>query len=180
MNGRERGRRPGGGAADDVEQLAVHVLTTAEALLVWGMRHWVACLKARTDPIPLMAAGFGSGGVARAVRPLEAVLLITLEAATAPRDVRCTHCATVGGGELDLLAAVALEQGGRPAESVARLRDWLPPASARLAKAQIAEIALALHDRQLIVPMRREYGAWRSGGNQPDLRVAVPASLSVH
>lgn len=180
MNGRERDGRRGGGDAADAEELAVHALTTVEALLVWGMRHWVACLKAKTDPIPLLAAGFGSGGVARAVRPLEGILLITLDAATVPRDVRCTHCATVGDGELDLLAAVALEQARRPAESLARLRGWLPPASARLAKDLVAELARALHDRQLIIPMRREYGAGRAGGIQPDLRVAVPASLSVH
>ena len=43
----------------DVEELPVHALNTAEALMVWGIRHWVSCLKAKTDPIPLMVAGFG-------------------------------------------------------------------------------------------------------------------------
>ena len=180
MDGRERGAGRSGSEDGAADELPVHALTTAEALLVWGVRHWVSCLKGGTDPIPLMTAGFGSGGVVAAVRPLEAILVITLDAATAPRDVRCTHCATVGDGERDLLAAVALEQGGRPGEAMGKLREWLPPASARLAKELVAEIARALQDRGLRVPMRPDYRSWRAGGKHPDIRVAVPASLSVH
>jgi len=176
----ERGGRRMHAEAGDPEDLPVHALSAAEALLVWGIRHWVACLKAKTDPIPLMAAGFGSNGVARAVRPLEGILLITLEAATSPRDVRCTRCASVGDGERDLLAAVALAQAHRRGECGARLREWLPPASARLAQDLVAEIGGILHDRGLIVPMRREYGVRCRGASHQDLRVAVPASLSVH
>jgi hypothetical protein len=162
------------------DELAVHALTTAEALVVWGIRHWVACLKARTDPIPLMEAGFGSGRIAAAVRPLEAMLVITLDSATVPRDVRCIHCATVGDGERDLLAAIAFEQAGYPAETVAKLREWLPPASARLAKDLVAEIAQTLHYNSLRIPLRREYGALPRHGIHRDLRTAAPASLSVH
>lgn len=183
MCGQERGARRQGSASNgsvEPEELAVHALTTAEALLVWGIRHWVSCLKAKTDPIPLMTAGFGSGGVAQAVRPLEAVLVVTLDAATAPRDVRCTHCATIGDGERDLLAAIAFEQARRPAETLEKLREWLPPASARLAKELVAEIARALRNHGLRVPLRREYGAGSLGGEYPDIRIAVPASLSVH
>lgn len=179
MRSAESSGRHAGGTEED-EELPVHGLTSAEALVVWGIRHWVGCLKSRTDPIPLMTAGFGSGGAARAVRPLEGILLITLDAATAPRDVRCAHCATVGDGELDMLAAVALAQARRHEECLARLRAWLPPASARLAKDLVAELAEILQDQKLIIPMRREYGAWRQGGNHFDLRAAVPASLSVH
>jgi hypothetical protein len=128
------------------EELPVHALTTAEALLVWGIRHWVGCLKAMTDPIPLLMAGFGSGGVAEAVRPLEAILMLTLDTAISPRDVRCTHCATIGDGERDLLAAVAFELAGRPIDTVGKLREWLPVASSRVAKDLIADIARALHN----------------------------------
>ena len=162
------------------DELAVHALTTAEALLVWGIRHWVACLKAKTDPVPLMTAGFGSGGVAQVVRPLESILVVTLDAATAPRDVRCTHCATVGDGERDLLAAVAFEQACRPTDTLEKLREWLPAASARLAKELVAEIAEILQRQGLRVPLRREYDAGSLGGKYPDIRIAVPASLSVH
>lgn len=172
-----------GRSSDDAsspEEFPVHGLTTAEALLVWGIRHWVACLKAKTDPIPLLTAGFGSGGVAEAVRSLEGLLLLTLDTATSPRDVRCTRCATVGGGERDLLAAVAFAQAHRSAEALDTLRGWLPPASARLAQDLVAEIAATLHDRKLIVPVRGEYRSWRYRGDHPDIRVAVPASLTVH
>ena len=165
---------------DEPDELAVHALSTAEALLVWGIRHWVSCLKARTDPIPLMRAGFGSGGVADVVRPLEAILVVTLDAATSPRDVRCSHCATVGDGERDLLSAVAFEQARRPVDTISKLREWLPPASARLAKELIAEIATIMQCHQLRVPLRREYDAGRFGGKHHDIRAAVPASLSVH
>lgn len=177
---RERAARLRDWGDAEADELPVHSLTTAEALLVWGVRHWVSCLKAGTDPTPLMKAGFGSGGVSAAVRPLEAVMVIILEAATSPRDVRCSHCATVGDGERDILAAVAFEQAGRTAETLGKLREWLPPASARLAKEVIAEIARTLQNYNLVVPLRREYGAWREGGSSRHIRVAVPASLSVH
>lgn len=183
MRGRGRDQRrldERNGRSEQPDGLAVHGLSTAEALLVWGMRHWVSCLKARTDPIPLMTTGFGSGGVAAAVRPLEAILVITLDAATTARDVRCVHCATVGDGELDLLAAVAFEQARRPAEAHAKLREWLPPTSARLAKDLVAEIARAFQIRGLTVPLRREYGAGSHGWKHPDIRAAVPASHAVH
>lgn len=165
---------------DGEEGLAVRDLTAAEGLLVWGMRHWVACVKGRTDPVPRMLEAFAAGGVAGAVRPLEEILLITVDSATRPRDVRCTQCATVGDGEVDLLAAVACAQARRPADCLARLRGWLPPQPARLAQELVADLAGALHHRKLIIPMRREYGAWRSGGNPADLKDAVPASFSVH
>ncbi|MEQ8395395.1 hypothetical protein [Thalassobaculum sp.] len=174
------GRRQLQSGGSSAEELPVHALTTAEALLVWGIRHWVGCLKARTDPIPLMTAGFGSGGVGGAVRPLEAILMLTLDTATSPRDVRCTHCATVGDGERDLLAAVAFEQAGRAADTIGKLREWLPPAASRVAKDLVAEIARAFHNCELIVPPRREYGSRRVGGHYPDIRAAVPASLAVH
>ncbi len=182
---REQGRDPrrkGGSThgAADAEELAVHSLTTAEALIVWGIRHWVSCLKAKTDPIPLMTAGFGAGDVAAAVRPLEAVLVITLDAATVPLDVRCQHCEMVGDGERAMLAAIAFEQAGRPAQTLEKLREWLPSASARLAQEMIAEIAKIIQIRGLRVPLRREYDAGSLGGNHLDIRVAVPASMSVH
>ena len=180
MDGRRADRNRSVNDERDTVALPVHALTTAEALLVWGMRHWVACLKAGTDPIPLLTAGFGSGGVAGVVRPLDAILVITLETATAARDVRCGSCATVGDGERDLLAAVAFEQGGRPDRCLGTLRGWLPPASARLAKELVAEIARALQIRGLSVPMRPDDESRRAGGKHPDIRDAVPASLSVH
>lgn len=180
MCGHGRDSRRDRGASGRPDELPVHALTTAEALLVWGIRHWVSCLKAKSDPIPLMTAGFGSGGAAAAVPPLEAVLVVTLEAATVPRDVRCRRCSTLGDGERDLLAAVAFEQARRPADALAKLREWLPPASARVAKELVAQIARAMHDCALIVPLRREYGVEGLGGKHPDIRVAVPASLSVH
>jgi hypothetical protein len=173
---RSRQRR-GDGPADE---LPVHALTTGEALLVWGIRHWVACLKARTDPIPLMQAGFGSGRVQAAVAPLEGLLLLTLDTATTPRDVRCTHCATVGDGERDVLAAIAFAQADRPLASVATLGEWLPPASARIGKDFVAEIARILHHRGLLVPMRPEYGAGRTSTSTQNLISAVPASMALH
>lgn len=170
------GRQPEG----DVEELSVQALTTAEAMLVWGVRHWVSCLKAGGNPIPLLLAGFGSAGAAAAVRPLEAILLVTLEAAIAPRDVRCARCPSVGAGEADLLAAVALQQAGREQACMARLRLWLPLASARIAQESVTELANELHHRGLIIPMRREYGAWREGGNHPIKGVTVPVPPTVH
>lgn len=175
-----RGRELADRRDDDSEELAVHALTTAEALLVWGIRHWVSCLKAGKDPIPLMTAGFGSGGVAAAVRPLEAIMVITLDAATTPRDVRCANCATVGDGECDVLAAIGFAQAGRSDLVVGKLREWLPPASARLAKELVAEIAGILQNCKLSVPMRREFDVHRAGGINPDIKVTVPVSLSVH
>ena len=93
---------------------------------------------------------------------------------------RGTHCATVGDGERDLLAAVAFEQPCRPTDTLEKLREWLPAASARLAKELVAEIAEILQRQGLRVPLRREYDAGSLGGKYPDIRIAVPASLSVH
>jgi hypothetical protein len=174
----DRGRQRRG---DEVtNELPVHALTTGEALLVWGIRHWVACLKARTDPIPLMQAGFGSGRVQAAVAPLEALLLLTLDTATTPRDVRCIRCATVGDGERDLLAVVAFAQADRPLDAVTRLGEWLPPASARIGNGFVAEIARILRHRGLLVPKRPEYGAGRTATSTKYLMSAVPVSMAVH
>ena len=45
MDGRRADRNRSVNDERDTVALPVHALTTAEALLVWGMRHWVACLR---------------------------------------------------------------------------------------------------------------------------------------
>lgn len=164
----------------EAERLTVRSLSQGEALLLWGMRHWVACLKRGSDPIPALVAGFAPSGLARAVRPLEAILLITLEHATVPRDVRCPRCTTVGDGEIDLLAAVALQQARRSLGCECRLRRWLPAEPAGAAKDFVAELANAMHHQKMTVPVRREYGARCEGGAIPDQRAVQWASRAVH
>jgi hypothetical protein len=133
-------------------------LSTAELLLVWGMRHWVACLKARTDPGPLLFEGFTKAEIAEAVRPFDQILTATLTGACAPRDVRCPGCKTVGDAEWDFLDAVALSQIDRRFDLRKSVGNWLYPAAARQSCGLFIELAAILRKRSLIVFPRRLEG----------------------
>lgn len=126
-------------------------LTTGELLLVWAMRHWVSCLKAHTDPGPLLREGFGKAGIPEAVRPLDQLLTTTLSGARSPRDVRCPGCKGLGDGELDLLDAVAFAQMDRLGDLRRSLAGWLHPAAARAGVVLVHEIGCAMRNRRLIV-----------------------------
>lgn len=131
-------------------------LSTGEALIVWAIRHWVQSVKARLDPRDLLRHGFATIEADDMTDAVDQLLMITLNEATTVRDVGCVRCPTLGDGERDILQAVAYAQRGRQDQALAVVQTWLPPAAARLAFRQIAEIGRSLRSADLMLPMREE------------------------
>ena len=144
--------------ADRPDTLTISKLSTAELLMVWGMRHWVACLKARTDPGPLLYEGFAKAKISEAVRPFDQILALTLTGASAPRDVRCPGCTGVGDAEWDFLDAIALSQIDRRFDLRKSVGNWLYPAAARQVCGLFLELAPVMRAQNLIVFPRRLVG----------------------
>lgn len=131
-------------------------LTTAEALIVWAVRHWVQSVKARLDPRDLLRRGFATIDADDMTEAVDRLLTITLHEATTVRDVGCVRCPTLGDGERDILHAIALAQRGRDKAALDVVRTWLPSAAARTAVGDVAEIAGKLLAADLVLPIRAE------------------------
>lgn len=144
--------------AERPDALTISKLSTAELLMVWAMRHWVACLKARTDPGPLLYEGFTKAKILEAVRPFDQILTLTLTGACAPRDVRCPGCKGVGDAEWDFLDAIALSQIDRRFDLRKSVGNWLYPAAARQACGVFLDMAATMREQNLIVFPRRLVG----------------------
>lgn len=131
-------------------------LTTAEALIVWAIRHWVQSVKARLDPRDLLRRGFATIEAEDMTDAVDKLLMITLHEATTVRDVGCVRCPTLGEGERDILQAIALAQRGRRDAALEVIETWLPVAAARLAFEQIAAIGRSLRGADMLLPVRVE------------------------
>ncbi len=150
-------------------------LTYAEQVVLWGMRVW-ACGYRNEDPGMFAEAreGLHSAGLsARGIHAIDALMTIIAISTTASIDMRCHRCTSVSGDEHRLIAAVAEAQRPSGPASAARAgparrfmspqgqeaRDligvWLPPSAARMSRDPIADLALDLKSRDLILRERK-------------------------
>ncbi|MEL7029663.1 MAG: hypothetical protein AAGL49_10745 [Pseudomonadota bacterium] len=137
--------------------LTMSDLRTAEMLLVWAVRRWVACHKSDTDARLALREGFRSGNVESALDPFDRIFRIIATTAKSPRDVRCPNCHQIGDGERDFLQAFALWQNGHGEAATTATMDWLPSAAARIASHSFQELAGKFAERGLVAPMRAIY-----------------------
>ena len=134
-------------------------LTTAEALIVWAIRHWVQSVKARLDPRDLLRRGFDRVDAPDMTDAVDEMLTITLHEATTVLDVGCVRCPSLGDGARDFLRTLALAQRGRRDAAVEVLETWLPPSAARLSYEQAAAIGRSLGKSDLQLPLRTDTAA---------------------
>jgi len=149
---------------------SVHLtdLRTAELLLVSTVRLFVAVGSEPTVPVRDWRGGLKAAGVGREAGA-SFLSLFTFLAVTPrrPLDMRCLHCTTLGHDEALLLRMISLLQHNQCSEALEVLRDWLPPAAARMALLPAEGLAQALRTRGLIVP-------WRHIEAADDQHIALP------
>jgi hypothetical protein len=130
-------------------------LRTAELFVLAAARLWVAdYADAAAGPARwrdgFRAAGLG-GGPEQAFDRLFACI-----AAGATRQIgfHCPTCACLGEDELVLLRIFADLQGGRHAPARRALLDWVAPGAARVAADLAADVARAMVQSGLWIPLR--------------------------
>lgn len=147
-------------------------LEDCERLIVWACRYWLACRRARRDPMPLLRDVFGDNGARDAALSVDAVLRILGAAADRAVELRCTACPRLSADEMCLLAAVAALQQGAQTTARALLEGWLVPRLAEMALVPLRGLALLLAQAGLALP-------WREG--MPDgMRMASSLARRLH
>jgi hypothetical protein len=121
----------------------------AAQFVVWATRIWVAAVKRRESPSPMLDQAFAAAGAAPALAHLNGLLRTVATAAARPIDVRCPSCAHVSPDELALVQMLAAFQRDAFADAAMLLSDWLPPAAVRVAIDQAWALALALGEAEL-------------------------------
>jgi len=136
----------------DGKTLAAGDLSTGQRLVLWGVRHWVACLRDETDSWEGLSQVFAHYGATDAAFSLHGLMQLTRRATTRPVDVRCPVCADVSPDERRILAAVTAAQHGDSEAAAVALAGWLPPTAVRFAIAMAEGLARMLVRAGLPMP----------------------------
>src|SRR5262245_11054544 len=111
---------------DDVEDLnTFDQLDLPEKLLIWGIRSWVACCKARICPMGPLRLVFSRYNVADAAASVDALLSITAQCAARGIEVHCPSCSQISSDEICVLRAVAAAQVHELDAAKMFLHSWL-------------------------------------------------------
>jgi len=121
----------------------------AAQFVIWATRIWVAAVKRRESPSPMLDQAFAAAGATGALPHLHGLLRTLATAADRSIDIRCPNCAHVSADEAALVRLIGAFQRGAMGEAAMLLSDWLPPAAVRLAIDQACAMAMALSEAEL-------------------------------
>ena len=134
---------------------ALEGLNTGELLLVTSLRLYAMPFREPSRAHPDWRRGFVAAGIgAVAVPAFEALFGIVSRANRYPLDIGGPCCTGLHRDEAKFLRITALHQLGRYPEAGAGLREWLPPAAARMAAMPALGVAFALERGGLRLPLR--------------------------
>lgn len=102
-------------------------------VLLWAMRAWVVCVRARALPALPVLDAFRRMGVPSAAALLDEALVAVARPALRPLSVHCPCCPDISGDERLLLDVAAAAQHGDREVGLSLLADLLDPTSARRA-----------------------------------------------
>jgi hypothetical protein len=149
--------------AGDVTGLELSELGTPELLLVTSLRLYALPFRTPHRHHLDWRGGFGAAGIGDVAVPNFAALFgIVSRTALRPLAIGCPHCRRLGFDESLYLRLIALKQRSRWQEAATILREWTPPAAARMAAMPVLGLAYALERGRLIVPLREGGAGGRS------------------
>lgn len=131
-------------------------LRTAETLLTVTLRLFALPWREPGQIHPDWREGLRAGDLpAHTAQAFEGLLQVVIVATRRPLDVRCLSCPQLGYDEGRLLQIVSLLQHRRGADAEAVLESWLPAAACRFAMPPAVDLAQALRQAGLVIPLRR-------------------------
>jgi hypothetical protein len=151
-------------------------LDLSEKLLIWGIRSWVACCKARICPMAPLRHVFCRYGITDAAASLDALLSITVQSAVRPINVHCPKCSQLSPDEVCALQATAAAQSYEFEAAQAHLEIWLGEA-ANMALGPLCGLGALFRDAGLDLPHRP---ATQSATPQADPVSYMAPSFTLH
>jgi|JI10StandDraft_1071094.scaffolds.fasta_scaffold70337_4 hypothetical protein len=116
-------------------------LPFASQFAIWAARSWVTALKL-DQPFDVVSGGtFRRLDLMPAQIALDAFFRVVASSATQLIDIRCMKCRYVSADEMIFHQALSIAQRGDSFAACQVLRNWLPPAAARLALSSLATLA---------------------------------------
>jgi hypothetical protein len=123
-----------------------------QRFLLWAIRVWVGCYRARALPAAALSVAFGQVGLGEGAAALHLALKALAAGTRRPIDVHCPHCGGLSADEALLLEAIGAAQQGDEEGLRRRLSGLVAPAHVDRAATTIGELARMLAVGGLILP----------------------------
>ncbi|MBK8160191.1 MAG: hypothetical protein IPK59_15950 [Rhodospirillaceae bacterium] len=140
--------------AEDASEIFIESLPFASQFAIWAARSWVTALKL-DQPFEVVSGGtFRRLDLLPAQIALDGFFRTVASSATQLIDIRCMKCRYVSADEMIFHQALSGAQQGDSFAAYHALRNWLPPAAARIAFGSLKTLAtqLAQADLRLASP----------------------------
>jgi len=139
-------------AADDAGERALESMPFAAQFAIWAARAWVTALKLDQSFATVSGDTFRRFELTAAETALDELFTIVATSAARQIDIRCMKCRLVSADETLFQEALAAAQADNAFGAYEALRQWLPPAAARIAFRALYRLAHLLGEKQLRMP----------------------------
>lgn len=124
----------------------------AAQFAIWAARAWVTALKLDQSFAAVSGDTFRRFELTAAEAALDELFTIVATSASRQIDIRCMKCRMVSPDETLFQEAVAAAQADNAFGAYDALRQWLPPAAARIGFRALYRFAHLLGEKQLRMP----------------------------
>ncbi len=165
--------------AEDASETFIESLPFASQFAIWAARSWVTALKLDQPFETVSGDTFRRLDLLPAQVALDGFFRIVASSATQLIDIRCLKCRYVSADEMNFHQALSTAQQGDSFAAYHLLRNWLPPAAARIAFTSLASLAAQLAQADLRLAPRAARAKAMTGEQGLQHERAMP-SIAVH
>jgi hypothetical protein len=141
--------RPDRLPAEDASETFIEALPFASQFAIWAARSWVTALKLDQPFEAVSGDTFRRLDLMSAQAALDGFFRVVASSATQLIDIRCMKCRYVSADEMIFHQALTVAQQGDSFAAYHVLRNWLPPAAARIAIGSLVTLASQLAQADL-------------------------------
>jgi hypothetical protein len=134
---------------EDASETIIESLPFASQFAIWAARAWVTALKLEQPFEAVSGHTFRKLDLLPAEQALDSLFMIIAGSATRPIDIRCLKCRHVSPDEMIFHQALSAAQHGESFAAYNALREWMPPAAARIGFTSLATLASSLAQADL-------------------------------
>jgi hypothetical protein len=143
---------PEAATSDDGGESVLESMPFAAQFAIWAARAWVTALKLDQSFATVSGDTFRRFELTAAENALDELFTIIAKSASRQIDIRCMKCRLVSADESLFQEALAAAQADNAFGAYEALRQWLPPAAARLGFRALYRFAHLLGEKQLRMP----------------------------
>lgn len=136
----------------DAGERALESMPFAAQFAIWAARAWVTALKLDQSFASVSGDTFRRFELTAAETALDELFTIIATSASRQIDIRCMKCRMVSPDETLFQEALAAAQADNAFGAYEALRQWLPPAAARIGFRALYRLAHLLGEKQLRMP----------------------------